>query len=179
MLWQKVPTHAVFVYGTLKRGFYNFDAVMAPFGAGAAFQALARTEARFPLFVDHYRVPYLVNRPGTGHQITGELFSVDDECLAALDVLEGVASGRYERRSIQVEVVSGDDAISPDEPLQRADAWFYAIRDVPEIQLDRRGPQGRQLLAEYSAEVHSRYVPKAGRDESLRRAWGGYDASAL
>ena len=45
---------------------------------------------RFPLFVDLYAIPYLLNKPGEGERIRGELFSVDDATLAALDELEGV-----------------------------------------------------------------------------------------
>ena len=45
-----------------------------PQGDGAQFQQLARTVRPYPLFVDHYRVPYLVDRPGEGERIAGELF---------------------------------------------------------------------------------------------------------
>ena len=105
---------------------------------------------------------------------------VDDAALAALDELEGVAAGRYTRRSVPVEllagepnagsaaVVGGGDSTTWDDNPQTA-AWLYCIKDVPE--LEKRGA----LLAEYSAEVHASYTPKAGRDETLKRAWGGYE----
>ncbi|KAH8073128.1 gamma-glutamylaminecyclotransferase [Aureococcus anophagefferens] len=49
----------VFVYGTLKRGFYNYDAVLAR-QPDAAFVAEGVTTERFPLFVDHYKIPELL-----------------------------------------------------------------------------------------------------------------------
>lgn len=169
--------HAVFFYGTLKRGFYNYEAVVAPCGDGAVFQQLARTAQRYPLFVDHYKVPYLVDRPGDGHPISGELFSVDDAALAALDELEGVAAGRYTRRKIEVELLppaGADDGAAADSAGGggggSSDAWLYCIKTVPE--LEKRGA----LLPVYSAEVHADYVPKAGRDETLKQPWGGYEA---
>jgi gamma-glutamylaminecyclotransferase len=125
----------------------------------------------YPLFVDHYRVPYLVDRPGEGERITGELFLVDDAALAALDELEGVAAGRYTRCSIPVELLAGEANAGSAAVASGGDseAWLYCIKDVPE--LEKRGA----LLAEYSAEVHASYTPKAGRDETLKRAWGGYE----
>ena len=186
--------HAVFVYGTLKQGFFNHKHVLLPPGpAGAAFVQPARTHLRYPLFVDYYAVPYLVNRPDTGQRIVGELFSVDDSTLAALDVLEGVAKGIYERRVIDIELLGeppaaagahlaelrclGTAAAAPTPPTaaQSTSAWLYCIRDVPEIELERRG----ELLGEYSAEVHTGYVKQADRDESLRRPWGGFEAAVV
>ena len=65
----------VLVYGTFKRGFYNYDAVLAR-QPDAAFVAEGVTTERFPLFVDHYKIPYLVHRAGEGRRVSGELFAV-------------------------------------------------------------------------------------------------------
>ena len=72
--------HQVFVYGTLKRGFFNYDAVLAKQEDATFVEAGTTTEA-YPMFVDYYKVPYLVHRPGEGHRIVGELFSVGDAGL--------------------------------------------------------------------------------------------------
>eukprot|EP00741_Cyanophora_paradoxa_P009870 tig00001669_g9560.t1 len=49
-----------------------------------------KTCERFPLVVaTERRVPYLLNRPGEGKFLTGELYAVDDEELKRLDVFEG------------------------------------------------------------------------------------------
>ena len=150
--------HRVFVYGTLKRGFWNYDKVLAR-QAGATFVEAGETVERFPLFVDMYRVPYLVHAPGEGHAVAGELFDVDDAALAALDELEGVP-GRYDRFEIDV-VGAGAGATR---------AWLYALKAVP-------FPVGdRALLAAYTEADHAGFVPPGdGRDRGLYRAWGGYE----
>lgn len=157
-LSQHAGMHRVFVYGTLKRGFWNYDAVLAR-QSGATFVETGTTVAAYPLFVDAYRVPYLVHAPGAGSRIAGEVFDVDDAALAALDALEGVP-GRYDRFEIDVATGGGSRQVR---------AWLYALKacDI----------QGRDLLSSYSAADHAAYVPPGpGRDAALLRAWGGYEA---
>mmetsp|Transcript_6689 Transcript_6689/g.21099 ORF Transcript_6689/g.21099 Transcript_6689/m.21099 type:complete len:162 (-) Transcript_6689:60-545(-) len=152
----------VFVYGTLKRGFVNYERVIAPRAAGARYVADATTVDAYPLFVDVYKVPYLVHRPGAGSRIAGELFEVDDATLAALDVLEGYPD-RYDRLKIGVDL---DDSPSP------VDAWLYALRaDTRDLAWETR-----DLIPAYTRAIHADFVPPGdGRDAALRRAWGGYE----
>lgn len=83
-------TH-VFVYGTLKRGGSNHL-----FLAGQHFVGEARTIPGFTLYsLGDY--PGMVRAPGDTAGVTGELWSVDDACLAELDRLEGLDEGLYER----------------------------------------------------------------------------------
>ena len=51
--------HLIFVYGTLKRGFANYERVLAT-RSGVRFVAPARTVEAYPLFVDHYKVRRLL-----------------------------------------------------------------------------------------------------------------------
>ena len=127
--------------------------------AGARFVAPAVTVDAFPMFVDHYKIPYLVHRPGEGSRIAGELFEVDDESLSVLDELEGYPV-RYDRLKIDVAVEGSD-----------MQAWLYALPG------DTRGLAfgTRRLLSDYSRAVHADYVPRERRDPALRRAWGGYE----
>ena len=81
----------VFVYGTLKRGGRNHRHL-----AGQQFLGDAVTPPVFTLF-SLGRYPGMVRAPGDTAGVTGELWSVDDACLGALDKLEGVAEGLYER----------------------------------------------------------------------------------
>lgn len=105
--------HAVFVYGTLKRGLYNYHRFLAPAEAQgkAAFVGAARTVAAdFHLVVDpEYHVPCMYHAPGGdgGYQVPGELFRVDSDTLAELDLLEGVEHGWYVRETLQVELLDG------------------------------------------------------------------------
>ena len=81
----------LFIYGTLKRGGSNHV-----FLSGQAFLGPARTAPGFTLYsLGDY--PGMVRSPGDTAGVTGELWSVDDSCLAELDHLEGLDEGLYER----------------------------------------------------------------------------------
>ncbi|ETV98193.1 hypothetical protein, variant [Aphanomyces invadans] len=78
----------VFVYGTLKRGFPNFALYLGP---------------AVELGGDR-SVPFLLNVPGEGAPISGEVYSVDVSTLEALDILEGISDGYYKRVLVPVHV---------------------------------------------------------------------------
>ncbi len=85
---------AVFVYGTLKRGGENAGLL-----AGQRHLDDGRTRPEFRLYaLDGY--PGLVAASAGGRSIAGEIWDVDDACLAKLDELEGVAVGLYARQAI-------------------------------------------------------------------------------
>jgi gamma-glutamylcyclotransferase (GGCT)/AIG2-like uncharacterized protein YtfP len=84
----------IFVYGTLKRGCSNHW-----FLAGQAFVGEARTAAGYTLF-ELAGYPGMVAREGHATSVTGEVWSVDDECLAHLDELEGTSEGLYRREAV-------------------------------------------------------------------------------
>lgn len=87
--------HRVFVYGTLKRGFPNHDRVMTM----ADYLGRYRTFFAYPLVVAGvWFSPYLIDEPGMGHCVTGELYCVDDEGLAQLDAFEGLPGAEGNRR---------------------------------------------------------------------------------
>jgi hypothetical protein len=53
---------------------------------------------RYPLIVaSRYNIPYLLDAPGVGHRILGEVYSVDNAMLSALDALED-APNYYSRK---------------------------------------------------------------------------------
>jgi len=100
--------HLAFVYGTLKRGGHNHGLYLAAAEARgrARFLGEARTVDALPLLLRPERaVPCLVNVAGYpgALRVRGELFEVDDACLAALDLVEGVAAGFYAVASLPVE----------------------------------------------------------------------------
>ncbi len=84
----------VFVYGTLKRGGSNHA-----FMQGQQFLGSARTAPGFTLY-SLGDSPGMVRAPGDTSGVTGELWAVDDACLAELDRLEGLDEGLYERVDI-------------------------------------------------------------------------------
>ncbi len=107
--------HLVFVYGTLKSGFWNHgclhdnDAPSFRIDRGGA-----RTSERYPMFVRKPgSIPFVIPAPGIGYHILGELWQVSSVTLRILDNLEGHPHG-YERRLIPV--IAGDT---------RHQAWLY------------------------------------------------------
>ena len=91
----------LFVYGTLKRGDCRHGVL-----AGQTFQGEARTAPRYRLYnVGSY--PALVESTD-GLAIEGELWRIDEGCLARLDDVEGVAEGLYERRAIELAAAPAD-----------------------------------------------------------------------
>ena len=102
----------LFVYGTLKRGLGNHRVIR---DANGEFVAMVRTEDRLPLVIDG--LPYLLDLPGRGHRVEGELYRVESsEGWALLDRLEGHPNF-YRRRVIAVVEESG----------QSHDAWAYFV----------------------------------------------------
>ncbi|CAN7547977.1 gamma-glutamylcyclotransferase family protein [Neorhizobium tomejilense] len=94
----------VFVFGTLKRGFPLHEQGLS----GATFLGRYRTRKRYPLLIaGPWFAPMMLNEPGTGCQIVGELYEVDDKTIGDLDRLESVGELGNFRLSIEVEPAEG------------------------------------------------------------------------
>ena len=90
-----------FIYGTLKRG-HGRSALLD----GQHFLGEKKTAPRYRLFTTG-SFPALVDAGRAnvmlpGMSIEGELWQIDDECLAVLDRVEGVAAQLFERRQIEL-----------------------------------------------------------------------------
>lgn len=111
--------HNVFVYGTLKRGFPNFDAHMQT----AEFVGAARTVTAYPLVIGgSWRTPYLIDEPGNGHRVAGEIFAVDGQTLALLDQLEGLDHPKgYHRTTIALELIPSQATMNAEVYLKHRD----------------------------------------------------------
>lgn len=95
----------VFVYGTLKRGGSNhrFLAGQHPVGA-------ASTTGGYTLYgIGDY--PGMVRSADPGQHVTGEVWEVDDACLARLDELEGLTEGLYTREPITLAPPFADQPV--------------------------------------------------------------------
>lgn len=86
----------VFVYGSLKRGLSNAGLLH-----GQRFMGTAVTRPRYRMF-DWGGYPGMVERAGDGLAIHGEVYEVDDACLADLDRLEDVDQGLYRRGPVEL-----------------------------------------------------------------------------
>lgn len=140
--------HNVFVYGTLKRGFPNHQGAMSM----AAYIGEVCTLVAFPLVVGgRWFSPYLLDEPGTGQRVNGELFSVDDAGLAMLDELEGlhVVSG-YRRIAIAVQAAQDGNVV---------EAWTYVKR--------RETIEGIHCEPMREYQIDPRYVVPSKRDSAF------------
>lgn len=116
--------HQLFVFGTLKQGFCNY-----PVNRGRRLGTEWVTVQPYPLYIiGAGRMPWLLDRPGQGLPVTGQLFEVDDALLAELDRFEqideplwyqrrrvvlrplGDAPGGYTHESTEVWVYFGGEA---------------------------------------------------------------------
>jgi gamma-glutamylaminecyclotransferase len=99
----------VFVYGTLKRGFPLFEKGLPD----ATFLGACRTVESYPLYIaqDFYG-PIMLNKPGEGLPVQGELFEVPDNQLPTLDELESVGSKGSFRSTVVVEPLGGGLRVS-------------------------------------------------------------------
>ena len=103
----------VFVFGTLKQGFPNFAT-----NRGARVPGTFCTDAHYPLYLVGERYsPWLLDQPGVGYPVVGEVYTVDEAVLADMDRLERVHEpDGYVRRTIAVRPV--DASQSSCGPLQ-------------------------------------------------------------
>ncbi|XP_074483150.1 gamma-glutamylaminecyclotransferase B-like isoform X1 [Sebastes fasciatus] len=94
----------IFVYGTLKQGQPNYYRMFDSANGKAEFLASACTVQKYPLIIaSKYNIPFLLNIPGRGHRVRGEIYKVDDKMLEFLDDFESVPS-MYQRTQVQLEV---------------------------------------------------------------------------
>ncbi|HYP70984.1 MAG TPA: gamma-glutamylcyclotransferase family protein, partial [Variovorax sp.] len=78
--------HLVFVFGTLKEGFPNFAT-----NKGRRLPGVFLTKDRYPFYlVGERHSPWLVDQPGEGERVVGQVFEVDKVALAAMDALERI-----------------------------------------------------------------------------------------
>ncbi|XP_035249156.1 gamma-glutamylaminecyclotransferase-like isoform X1 [Anguilla anguilla] len=113
-----VPTASMtdlFVYGTLKRGQPNYFRMTDAGNGRAEYLGTARTVERLPLVIaGKYNIPFLLNVPGTGQRVRGEVYRVDAPMLAFLDKFESCPA-MYQRTPVRLEVEewAGEGGPSP------------------------------------------------------------------
>lgn len=96
-------SHLVFVYGTLKSG-QSRESVLI----NQKYIGVARTTESYALF-DLIGFPGLVHaKPNIApaRKIYGEIYEINEECLARLDQIEGVEYGLYSRELITLEDIN-------------------------------------------------------------------------
>ncbi|CAG5933132.1 unnamed protein product [Menidia menidia] len=121
-------TH-IFVYGTLKKGQPNNFRMFDHSNGKAEFLASAFTTQKYPLVIaGKYNIPFLLNLPGEGNRVHGEIYKVDDQMLKFLDDFESVPT-LYQRTVVELEVKewTGDaDGAGRPSPGSIVEASFYS-----------------------------------------------------
>lgn len=152
----------LFVYGTLKRGYTNYQRYLnvAERHNKAEFLGTAVTREKFPLVLRPVTMlpdtcaPILMDQAGTGCCIHGEVFRVDSDTLAAMDILEGVrvAKGRYHKREV---VVSPPNGSASTEDLRCTAFFFPASAELLKL----------PSMPSYDDNQHALYRPGTVRPE--------------
>ncbi|XP_066090458.1 gamma-glutamylaminecyclotransferase [Saccopteryx bilineata] len=105
----------VFVYGTLKRGQPNHKVMMDSANGRASFQGRGLTMEPYPLVIaGEHNIPWLLNLPGHGHCVAGEIYAVDEQMLRFLDEFEDCPD-TYQRTQLQIAVLEWEGVPSASE----------------------------------------------------------------
>lgn len=92
----------VFVYGTLKTNQPNHYLLEDSEKGSAKLICHGKTSESYPLIIaTRYNSPFVLKAPGIGHQINGEIYSIDEQMLQTLDKLENHPN-LFERQEAQI-----------------------------------------------------------------------------
>ncbi|MEH6467319.1 MAG: gamma-glutamylcyclotransferase family protein [Porticoccus sp.] len=121
----------LFVFGTLKEGFPNFET-----NGGTRILGEFRTAEMYPFYLVGERYsPWLVDTPGKGNYIHGQLFEASAETLRKMDRLERTeAIDGYRRKIIQIQKIGSDTTLitafaylKPESQLKKAETKLGPI----------------------------------------------------
>lgn len=159
----------IFTYGTLKRGFSNHPLLQDLIRTGdASFVGTYRTAGKYPLVCGPYRVPFLLNIPGSGCWVHGELYSVSTGGLARMDELEGTTRAHYERLPIKVipagEGEEGEEA-EEETVTELTCAEAYYAHGSYAMELWKKN--GKRGLRCYTPKETIGYVKRKDRPQNL------------
>ncbi|CAH1110415.1 unnamed protein product [Psylliodes chrysocephalus] len=141
--------HKVFVYGTLKKEEPNHSWFSKSADGYFKFIGNGKTTEAFPLIIStKYNIPFILESPGNGTRITGEVYEVDDKILADLDILEDHPNF-YVREKFDVCLLNKDNST--------AQVWIYVIKNFNPKLLNEpfyksyssNGPHGKKYVERY------------------------------
>ena len=92
--------YLIFLFGTLKEGYPNYHS-----NFGKRVEGNFCTIDRYPLYLVGERYsPWLINDPGSGEFVQGQVFSVDQSALDIMDSLERITEpDGYQRVQVIVK----------------------------------------------------------------------------
>jgi gamma-glutamylaminecyclotransferase len=133
----------VIAIGTLKRGFALHERGLA----GARYLGPHRTVEPYPMMIaGPWFAPMVLDRPGEGLRLLGELYAIDETILVRLDALESVGQPGNFRRRVTVESLE-TGAVRPAYCFMKAaelahpvhSGWIADYQDRRFIPPERRG----------------------------------------
>lgn len=155
----------VFVYGTLLTGFHNWRLYVAPMLATGQASLLgeATTTKPFPMIVtDERNVPAMFNTE-LGECISGEVYEVNEDCVKALDIIEGTTTGFYHRGNIDVRT-SGESETCVCNTYFKGSGEKFDMNDGRTTSCSEEKSQmqswidsGSSFIPKYTAELHKSY----------------------
>ncbi|XP_035985409.1 gamma-glutamylaminecyclotransferase C-like [Fundulus heteroclitus] len=126
--------HRVFVYGSLKRAQPNYPLITDSSNGKAELLATATTVQKYPLVIaTQYNIPFLLNLPGQGHRVHGELYRVDEKMLKYLDWFENIPT-MYQRTVVELEINELADVV--DEELSPGNITEASVYSTTTYQPD-------------------------------------------
>ena len=151
--------HNMFVYGTLKRGFYNHNTYLrhAESNGSAVFLDNGKTIDKYSLkLLGERNIPAFLELEEwmpqeTGSRIEGEIFEISGDVLQAMDILEGVATGHYFRARRLVQMSGSEETL---------DCWVY-LQECQQ-QKQEQEPARRahfKSYSRYTPDLHALYIP--------------------
>ena len=116
----------VFVYGTLKRG-QQFNHALAD----QTFIGEATTTSDYRMYnLGDYPGLKEVD-PGSGVQVHGEIYRVNQTCLGQLDEIEAVDQGLYERHEVRLNPLNEHKTLAEHKlPVDRSTLAYFYLGDV-------------------------------------------------
>ena len=152
----------VFVYGTLLTGFHNWRLYVQPMLATGQAKLLceATTSKPHPLIVTAERnVPAMYNTE-LGECISGEVYEVNEDCVKALDIIEGTTTGFYYRGNIDV-LPDSESGTWGCNTYFKGSGERFDMNDgntmEEKIQIQRWIDSGSSFIPRYTADLHKSY----------------------
>ncbi|XP_021920267.1 putative gamma-glutamylcyclotransferase CG2811 isoform X2 [Zootermopsis nevadensis] len=117
--------HKVFVYGTLKSGEPNHHWITDTSKGFSRFIGVGKTMKKYPLIIaTKYNIPFVLDAPGQGHNVIGEVYEIDEAMLQHLDILEDHPSF-YIREIERIELCTENAEV---------ECWIYLLKKFkPEV----------------------------------------------
>lgn len=165
----------VFVYGTLKKGQPNYYRMFDSANGKTEFLASAYTIQKYPLVIaSKNNIPFLLNIPGQGHQIQGEIYKVDEQMLKFLDDFEGIPT-MYQRTLIKMEVkewVGPTEGEEKPSPGSITEAFVYSTTTYKPEWISLPSYESYDSYGDHGLE----YVTREARDwcrsqDEISRSW--------